>query len=297
VQEKAVVGDADGPAFILDQDNEFVWWYSISASDPSRARQSYDGKYMWIMRANVDRLPGSSKVVRVSMDGLSEEDFSSDFANATHDLAVLPDETVAFLAFSDDPNGCDDVKERAPDGTVRTVMNARAALGSGECHANAIHYSREDDSLVFSDLRHSAYVKVTRQGQITWVLGDGTLNNFTGDGATWSHQHGFHLLAPDRLLFFNNGDTGAKALAIELKLDLTAMTASKVWQYAGNITTNILGDVQRLDNGNTLVTYSTAGAIHEVDATGAVLQTIYGASGSAFGYSEKRKSLYGPPPR
>jgi hypothetical protein len=56
-----------------------------------------------------------------------------------------------------------------------------------------------------------------------------------------------------------------------------------------------LGDVQRLANGNTLVTYCNAGVLHEVDASKALVQT-WTFSG-AVGYSEHRTSLYGAPER
>ena len=36
---------------------------------------------------------------------------SSQFVGQSHQLAVLPDETVAFFAFG--TNGCEDIKERA----------------------------------------------------------------------------------------------------------------------------------------------------------------------------------------
>jgi hypothetical protein len=55
--------------------------------------------------------------------------------------------------------------------------------------------------------------------------------------------------------------------------------------------------VQRLENGITIVAYSTRGIVHEVDAQGMLLQTLTWASGGQFGYIQKRKSLYGPPPR
>ena len=58
-----------------------------------------------------------------------------------------------------------------------------------------------------------------------------------------------------------------------------------------------MGDVQRLPNGNTVIGYSTKGALHEVSASGAVLQTWLWPGGATFGYIEKRATLYGPPPR
>jgi hypothetical protein len=56
----------------------------------------------------------------------------------------------------------------------------------------------------------------------------------------------------------------------------------------------ILGDVQRLGNGNTLVTYSTKGVIAEVSPAAALVQTLTYAS-SQFGYATFRETLYGPP--
>jgi hypothetical protein len=53
----------------------------------------------------------------------------------------------------------------------------------------------------------------------------------------------------------------------------------------------VLGDVQRLPNGNTLVTFSTGGEIVEVDAAWNTIQTLQ----SNFGYANWRETLYGPP--
>ncbi len=76
------------------------------------------------------------------------------------------------------------------------------------------------------------------------------------------------------------------------------MKATKVWDYSsGNISSIVLGDVQILSNGNRLITFSTAGVIHEVDGTSkALIQSLSFSLGGATGYAVKRASLYGPPP-
>jgi hypothetical protein len=279
----------------MDADGEYVWWYATG--EVTRAHMSYDGKYMWIGKGNVPQ--GTAKMVRVGMDGSDAQDLSSQFKDLNHDFTILPDETIIFIAYD---NGCDKVVERSPSGTTRDIINLGKAEGGGAtmCHGNAIHYSKEDDSVIVSDLDQDNYVKVTRQGQVTWILG-GTRSTFKGDGASWDNQHGFHILAPDRLLMFNNGamNQGAGSLAIEIKLDLTAKTATRAWTYTAqpSISNNVMGDVQRLDNGNTLVSYSTQGIVHEVDAAGKLLQSLSWGIGGAIGYTTKRKSLYGPPPR
>jgi hypothetical protein len=58
---------------------------------------------------------------------------------------------------------------------------------------------------------------------------------------------------------------------------------------------DVLGDVQRLPNGNTMVDYATQATIQEVDSSGNVVQQI--KSSTNFGYIQKRPTLYGPPPR
>jgi hypothetical protein len=60
----------------------------------------------------------------------------------------------------------------------------------------------------------------------------------------------------------------------------------------------IMGDVQRLPNGNTIVAYSTKGVLHEVSSSGTKLQTwTWTQVGQTIGYIEKRATLYGPPPK
>src|SRR6185503_20321925 len=100
-------GGGTAPAYVLDADGDFVWWYRINA-DVTNARMSYDGKWMWISAANVPETQGANGH-RVSMDGLIDQDLSDEFEGQNHQFSVLPDETVAFFAYGD--NGCDDIKE------------------------------------------------------------------------------------------------------------------------------------------------------------------------------------------
>jgi hypothetical protein len=295
-------GTSGSPAYIIDADGEIVWWFNIG-SDVTGARMSYDGKYMWINKANVPE--GSANVHRVSMDGMTDDNLSTQFTGLNHQLTILPDDTVAFYAYG--ANGCEDIKERSPSGTVKTIVNAQTAQGTtGGCHVNNVQYSQMDNTLVFSDLDHNNITKVTRDGKTVWVL-SGSTNQFTG--ANWAGgQHGIHLLGVDRLLLFNNnsrnnplggsaGGTGMGSIAIEMQLDLTGKVATRAWSYTASpgVQNDVMGDVQRLPNGNTIIAYSTKGVVHEVDSGGRVLQTL--TFPSSLGYIEKRATLYGPPPK
>ena len=170
------------PALILDADGDIVWAYFLPGSDVVSARQSYDGASIWLNSVNAPSQ--GANVRRVSMDGLTEENYSAPFAGQNHQLAVLPDETVAFNAYG---NGvCDDIKEFDPaSGEVVTVISASAVVNDkGPCHLEAFAYSPADDTLIFSDLFHNSIAKVTRTGKIVWILG-GSNSSFTGSGTDW----------------------------------------------------------------------------------------------------------------
>ncbi len=286
---------SSGPLFILDADGDVVWWYSIAGM--SRARISHDAKYMWMLKANPSE-ESTPDVRRITMDGLEEVSFP-EFGDAHHDLVTLPEGGVAFIQRTQD---CDRIMEWSEDGGLREVVDVRQAhRGDGpRCHTNSLLYWPDDASFTFSDLVHNVYVKVTRDGEVEWVLG-GSTSDFSGDGASWQNQHGHHLLAADRLLFFNNGPLGGgedkSSKALEVSLDFDNMTATKVFRYDGPVYTPVLGDVQRLENENTLITFASAGVIQEVDASGDVVRQMTWPLGTALGYMTQRNSLYGAPPK
>ena len=106
-------------------------------------------------------------------------------------------------------------------------------------------------------------------------------------------NHGHHLLENGNIVFFSN----AKSTVYEYALDesATALTATQRWSYATpDAASFVLGDVQRLPNGNTLVIYSVGGIMQEVSPMGDLVQTL---NADTFGYANFRETLYGPPLR
>jgi hypothetical protein len=74
---------------------------------------------------------------------------------------------------------------------------------------------------------------------------------------------------------------------------MTSSNATLKWFYEETQRSGILGDVERLPNGNTLITYSDTGVIYEVTETEDLVQSL--TASQNFGYSSFRKTLYGPP--
>lgn len=278
------------PAYIFDTDGDVVW-SAPAPANTSRARMSYDGKDMWMMALNVQNMGGG--VRRVSMDGLDVEDIP-ELSNGHHDFAVLPGGIIAAIVWSGD---CSAIVERMPDGQIVQVVPDVSTLYvplANDCHTNAINYY-PDDTYTLGDRNPDLFVKISRQGQLIWQFGG---NNPLGPHimGTWNVNHGHHMLPDGRFVFFNNGSPMAgTSMVLEYQLDETNLTATPVWDYTspGN-NSSTLGDVQRLPNGNTLVTFSAAGVIQEVDPERNVVQQF---GMTSFGYADFRVSLYGAPLR
>ncbi|HET9707041.1 MAG TPA: aryl-sulfate sulfotransferase, partial [Gemmatimonadales bacterium] len=112
---------------------------------------------------------------------------------------------------------------------------------------------------------------------VVWRFG-GRHNQFTivGDGlGGFGFQHDVRVLPDGDLLFYDNGlaHTPPESRAVEYRLDRVAMTATLVWEYRHDpaLFTPIVGSVQRLHNGNTLVGFGAAARMVEVTPAGQVL--------------------------
>lgn len=284
-------GDGPGPtAFIFDAEGEVVWW-TPAPSGAGSARMNWEGTEMWISAVNNGG--GGGEMRRVSMDGLDVEPHVTGLDAAHHDFTVLPGGSIVTIMHRE--GGCSRIVQRNPDGTLTDVVENVSTLYEPvrDCHPNAIHYHPEDQSFTLSDRNPNLFVKFSRSGELEWQFG-GT--NALGPWlpGEWKVNHGHHLLPDGHFLFFNNG-LGRPASAVrEFELDPRAGTATEVWSYVSDKGSATLGDVQRLPNGNTLITYSNAGVMHEVDLQGSLVQSF--ATGS-LGYATHRPTLYGPPPR
>jgi hypothetical protein len=295
-------GGGTSMAFIWDSDGDPVWWATGPASC-TRAKMSFDGQYMWMLELNVDNQGG--EVSRVSMDGITKNSKIPNLSNCHHDLTILEDGKVACASWvsmpGDQPS---DLIESDEKGTIKKVATMDSSVylggsglgGGNSFHANAIHYHKYDDSYTISDRNPNLFVKISRAtGKVVWQLG-GTCSGAPATkcvAGDWKVNHGHDMLEDGTFLLFNNGTSGASAV-MEYKItEGGTFAATKSWEYKPGTSSNVLGDVQRLPNGNTLVTFSTASIIHEIDPQRTLIQSFNGPGG----YAEWRPTLYGPPAR
>jgi hypothetical protein len=284
-------------AWIYDSDGAPVWW-STGPSGTSRIQMSWDGSKMYMMALNVQNTSaGAVKIV--DMDG-NNATMASGMAASHHDMTAIPGGFATLLWNSSGVDAPCSLVERADSGTMKTVIaNMNTVYNSSTFHTNSIHYYPSDDSYTLGDRNPNMYVKVTRAGALVWQLGGSNpkdMTKFFSGAGTWMVNHGHHMLPDGTFYLFNNGQgTGGSSTVRGFKLNTSSMTATSSFTYSGSgVSSMVMGDVQSLPNGNILVTASTSGQITELTTSMQVVATF---KTTAFGYSEYRDSLYGPPPR
>lgn len=288
-----------GAPAIIDSDGETVWWFPMNEFC-SRAHMDWDGRYMWMMKLNAAAAGAADdgSVKRVRMDGDELEEMAGD-EYAHHDFAVAPGGVTAFLW--GDPNADNSASflvERSADGVYTTLARIDGdtlLAGSGEYHANAIRYWAAEDAYTVSDLNQSSIAKFNRQGECIWQVGPGCAPSAQCIDATLTGVHGHQLLPNGNLLYFQV-DGGGPAWVHELRFVASGDTfvTEEVWSYSATLeyATFSLGDVQRLSNGNTLITYSERGIIVELAPDDRLVRELHGGE---LGYTTFRETLYGPP--
>lgn len=271
-------GTGSSVAFILDADGEIVWAYDTGMSGGiARARISYDGQNLWAVTAD----NGGQSIRRVGMDGMNAQTYTS--TKSSHDIAAVSGSTMAYLDYS---VSCNDINEIDPSGTTKKIFTASPIFGS-QCHGNAVRYSQAEDQYTFSVVDKDV-IRVSRTGEKLWSLAD----TVSGGNSSWGAvNHGHHLLKDSILIFANKGGTNGASAMIEYDF-----MGKKLTSYSGATSAN-LGDVQRLPGGNTLIDFSNADVMQEIDSKGTVLVEITGSgSSNRFGYATWRPTLYGPSP-
>jgi hypothetical protein len=144
-------------------------------------------------------------------------------------------------------------------------------------HANSIDVTADGNYLI--SLRNfSQIIKVNASTrEIMWKLGGRDSDfRFVNDPFNGiSFQHAGRELPNGHILAFDNGNGHAPptSRAVEYELDLQNRTATLAFQYVNDppIYGEAMGFTQRLENGDTLITYGTYPLVQEVTMDGRVV--------------------------
>ena len=128
-------------------------------------------------------------------------------------------------------------------------------------HCNTIEEDVTGRYLYLSARNLNSIFKIdTKTQEIIWRLGEkGDFKMMKED--LFYHQHSPELQSNGNILLFDNGRVRDRSYsrAIELEIDEDSMKAKSVWKWGKeiNLFTPIWGDADRLENGNTLLTFGT----------------------------------------
>ena len=195
-----------------------------------------------------------------------------------HDVGVLPSGEVIGLA--ENSNSADGaswtgflIETRTPeDGALTQEWSSQTAVDAGQLsaplgvvvdpyHANALTHIEDDEgeSFLLSLRGTDQLVRMDAEtGLLQWKLGSGgdfaLLDESGGPGGRWfSAQHGPHWDLPLVTIYDNQG-LGGQSRALQLQLDMEAMTAQIVWQWTeAGWYEMVWGDTDVLEGGTVLI--------------------------------------------
>jgi len=129
-------------------------------------------------------------------------------------------------------------------------------------HSNALDPFPGGDAVLLSARNLHRVFKVDLEtGEIQWSLGvSGDFERTDGGvGAPFLRQHAAELIGEDRVILFDNGKVGVRenSGAVEIAFDEATMEYGVVWSWYADppIFAKVWGDADRLENGNTLITF------------------------------------------
>lgn len=313
---------------VFDTEGNPVWWKAADEGTVfAQVRLSPDGTSILYNVASLNFGTDVGEIRRIRLDG--EQLSATRTVMGHHDFVGLPEGGFAYIAADtrewvnpDDgetytvvgdtlmevPEGAtDDSGNRAVWSTWDDLTVAVSPtedddfypFGLDWTHSNSLKFDEDTGTYVMSVRKEDAVAQIDRaSGDLLWTLG-GVASDFTrAEGRAFVGQHSPEFIAADRFMLFDNGDINAPdaySEAVEYSVDLDARTYTPVWHYdlGQRISSYLLGDVERLANGNTLIAWGSGGTITEVTPDGETAFQVSLSIGAAIGFTHHIDALGG----
>lgn len=195
--------------------------------------------------------------------------------NETYDLDFISppflDEFLVVLSNNGKEQKRISLMQAILDSPFRNYINLATQDGFGDVlHTNeaeyitpefAQHYPQFEPGQILLSFRNTSTIAALdlEEERLVWAL-----------AGSWNFQHDPDLLSSGRILLFNNVNTGSSESSSVIEFD--PITLKRHWVYPPNdeipFFSEIRGQVQRLPNGNTLITESGNGRVIEVTPRG-----------------------------
>ena len=299
--------NADGFVVGFDDAGEIRWYHRFPGAWPIEAKQQPNGHITVFVGRSYGWQPSAGAYVELTPGGDVVRTFAvaSGYYTDPHELLLSFRDTTVVAAHllgyeihnydlsaiggsQQTPLAVHTIERHSATGAVLFRWSAAIAFTPADwplpnpravdlVHPSSLAIDR-DGGYVVSFQGMDEITKIdSASGAILWRLGgrhnqfqivDDPLHGFLG-------QHDVQVLENGHLLMLDDHFRGspAPARAVEYSLDTQTMIARMVWQYqpSSAVISPIMGSVQRLANGATLVGFGAAGRMDEVGSDGSVL--------------------------
>lgn len=303
-------------AYVLDRDGNYVWWHKGPANALTPQMSMAHAKDGFVFNEfNRDFSIDESRIVSIGFDGVVKESIST--PNGHHSFTNLPDGSLAYLAID-----VRDTEEYGPvvgdaliidDGVTSEVLYTTwddehillepheqwgvsfYPQGIDWTHANYLYFDEDRNSFTISFAHADAIVEVDADtGAHLRSIGQAGTHSVPGN--LLGRPHSAEWTDDGNLLFFTTPRLGEneESIGVELAFDDSTNSTEVVWSYGEglNYFTLVMGEVLRLDNGNTLMNFGSKGIVEEISPEGEVVWRMYTATGTFPGHLVFVDSFY-----
>jgi hypothetical protein len=205
-------------------------------------------------------------------------------------IEVRPDgsQTEIWNMFDDTPHDLG-LTEIAADQNIEFVEWA---------HANGITHDPHTNRYVVSLPDVESVAAIDRAtGGLAWLLQEGGGDFETGglNEPLMEQSHSVQVLPDGNLMLFNRRETGGCSDVTEIELDLENQTARPVWTHDSDpcLLVVFLGEGRRLEDGDTVVSWSSAGQVDIIGPDKALRWRLALDLGAGFGFVDHATALGG----
>ena len=297
-------GESDGYVLAFDETGEISWYRAIMGEGWAvEAKQQPNGNISVYVGRSYGWQPAGGRFIEFRPDGEPVRSFAAaaPYFTDPHELLMSFRDTVLeavhLLAYDLESYPAEQTRDGRTSLAVHRILRQRPAGGVEFTWNSGAHFSTADwpEAGVPFDLVHPSSLDLDRDGnyivslqgvdeidkidgrtgEVIWRFG-GAESDFIIEGDAlggFRGQHSVRALANGNLLVLDNHPVpgGAQSRAVEYRLDEAAGRAELVWEHRPEpaIASPIMGSVQRLANGNTLIGFGVAARVIEVgpDAT------------------------------
>lgn len=303
---------SDVYAYVLDENGRVVWYTPANKGlTVIRARPSRDGRGVIFGQSRVKPNVGTPALRWVDWYGQGIR--KVELPTFTHDFVELSDGTVLYTIEDirsvegfDVPVVGNALGKLSPDGEQAIVwstwddwvpgVDGEVAENGVWTHANAMDLDPDETAVTFGFRGVSTIVRIDiASGERIWQIGGEQSDYaFPNPDDQPEHQHQFQWV-DDQLFIFDNRSQPDNSRAIGLSFDESAGTATKFWEWSRSpgVWSYALGDVHRREDASSMVVYTSAGIIDDIDAEGNVRWELQGELGTTLSYVTPVDSLPG----